>query len=284
MAKVYLDGDFDAPICEYSGDCQEGANNYASMIHIGQSRGSFDDYQLNSITMSYSGGSGTIPSVGDTITDDGTAATAIITAIEGDNVAGKFWLRNVLVGGSTEWSGKQSEDPFGSTTVSSGGWSASIDGLDMNSGLPGDIYFYEQIQPNGDVGGSIELDGSDGNQVDNYLQVQENPLDNDETDYNSTDTAGRRDQHDFPDFGVPANGIDTVVAVVVGGWVRKDGSGIENVAYPVKFSGESEDDGDDIALGTDYAYKERILEETPSQNPLSRLKINGMQAGGKFNS
>lgn len=94
----------------------------------------WDDLAVNTITLRYDGGTGSTPTIGNTVTDGGTSTTAKIIAVSGDATAGVLTLRSP-------------SGAFGNNNIitDGSGFSASVDaphadyvdGFEPNSGRMG---------------------------------------------------------------------------------------------------------------------------------------------------
>jgi hypothetical protein len=112
--------------------------------------------------------------------------------------------------------------------------------------------------------------------VANYLNVDEATPDGDTT-YNESSTLNDKDRHTFGD--VPTN-TDTVYAVQVGAFAKKDSVGARDLRV-VAFDGTTEGQGADNALGAgSYRWVTEVFEDHPTDaNPWTETEVNGMQAG-----
>ena len=157
---------------------------------------------------------------------------------------------------------------------------------DVDSGVPG----YPNDDFLGDVrvearfpsaaGTTSTLDGSDGNQVNNNLLVDESPSNNGDTDYVESADIGDKDTYAFSDL---SSGTGTVYGVKVNLWSRKTDAGSRSVCSVTR-SGGVEEDSADIALTDTYKNQWDIREADPSGNGWTISTVNGIEAGMKVTS
>ena len=102
------------------------------------------------------------------------------------------------------------------------------------------------IKPAGN-GANSDLVGSDGNSVDNYLQVDEYPLNT--SDYNASTTTGDLDTYDMSAVGK----IGTVLAVQDLTYAAKSDSGPKSFKHVMRASGGTMVKSDEVALSTTYS-------------------------------
>ncbi len=119
-----------------------------------------------------------------------------------------------------------------------------------------------------------QLTGSDGNQIDNYLLVDEHPYSS--TDYVGSATPGDKDTYVFEDL---PGGVATVHAVQVNGMMSKNDGGVASARYVIRSAG-SDYPGTTRALTTSYtAYQE--LHETDPATGISwtPAAVNDLESG-----
>lgn len=137
----------------------------------------------------------------------------------------------------------------------------------------------EAIYPNGN-GNSSQLDGSDGNQVDNYLLVDETNSDDDTTYVESSDV-GDKDTYAYGNV-TPASG--TVHAVQILPWARKTDAGARSIVSVARHSG-TEEDSAAITLPSSYTYVTQDIRTTkPGGGSWSISDVNNAEFGVKINA
>lgn len=138
-------------------------------------------------------------------------------------------------------------------------------------GWPGDIRM-EPLTLNGDTA-TINWDGSDGDQVDNYALLDEQgPNDN---DYVESVTTGDQDKYTLEDFDITNK---DPIAVIL--WVRakKDEADTHQIKL-ILDDGTTEDIGSAIDLLTSYLYLHRIDETAPSGGSWTDALLDALQVG-----
>lgn len=206
LFEVYADN---VLLLSHTGDTRASATyDYWDRFSGLLGRGSaIDDFVVNGITISYTGGSGGggTPAIGNTVTGGVTGAQAVITAYKETSPGVGYLLLQAPTAGFNPTEG-----------VSDGsGWSATLNlvggtfGFDKNSGKPDETYIVV-TRPNGTV--SAGLNGSDGDQVDNHLQV--NDTFTSEATYNFTSSAGTEDVYTMTSLPFSPGTIDAVEPVI----------------------------------------------------------------------
>ena len=114
----------------------------------------------------------------------------------------------------------------------------------------------EVIRPNGN-GNYSQLVGSDGNSVDNYLNVDETTPS--AADYNGSDVVGNKDSYAMSDL-VATDG--TIHAVVQSGYALKSDAGVKSGRNFIRRSA-TDDFGPDHTLSESAILFDRILEQDP---------------------
>jgi hypothetical protein len=110
--RVWIDN---VLMIDYAGDVGSQGDELLNEIELyGETNAYWDDLGLNSVTMTYDGGSSFAPVVGDTLDGDTSGASAIISAIDGDGVSGRLWLEG--------WDGTpfQNDEPLSLTGTGTG--------------------------------------------------------------------------------------------------------------------------------------------------------------------
>jgi hypothetical protein len=297
--KVYKDFDFSAPVLQFSGDTKNSTtDNFARFFRINNNRSAFDDIAVNDITLSYTSGVGAHPGVGETITGGTSSTTAIVTATfntsgSSGTLAGTMQLRAV-----SGWDGDPDNDPFTTDVAITGDTnltSATIaGGLDPNSGFPRDAFIFGLI-PNGNS--SSQLVGSDADSTDNYLLVDDRPMDDATaitTYVEETTTPGNRDIYELENVsarGFVAADIASIVTVELNAVAQRDGTGINNLAFVHEdVDGASgEIDSADQGLATTPEGHSELLEEASTgvdwdSGATVITKVDALRIGVKLNS
>lgn len=137
-------------------------------------------------------------------------------------------------------------------------------------GWPGDIRF-EALVPNADTA-TIEWDGSDGNQVDNYALVDEHGPDTD--DYVESVASGEQDKYDLEDFDITNK---DPIAVMLWAYAKKD----EADAHQLKLIMDdgTEDVGAAQDLLTDWSYAWRLELTAPSGGDWTDALLDALEVG-----
>jgi hypothetical protein len=137
-------------------------------------------------------------------------------------------------------------------------------------GWPGDIRF-EPLLPNADTA-TINWDGSDGNQVDNYALVDEVPPS--DADYVESVSNGDQDKYDFEDFTITNK---DPIALVLWARAKKD----EADAHQLKLiiDDGTEDVGAAQDLLTSYKYIHRVDTTKPSGGAWTDAALDALEVG-----
>ena len=279
--KVYVDdpGTYTTPFVQATGvDTNNAGANRCDRFSLLQPTGSaarYDDVGVNSLSLSYDAGSGTTPTpLPATITGGTSGATAIVTALgPGTTVAaGRLIVRGVT-GTFVD-----------NETITGGGLTASVNapngtyvgGLEPNSGPlgPGFIVY---LTPNAN-GTLSQLLGTDSNQVDNYLLVDDNPIDA-LTDGVVGDTDGETDLYGLSDLPASAQSVNFVQ---VGAYAFKDGVAINKLNAAIRTGGTTyqsapEFDANVAASAAMYKFPFPLNPNTGGQWTVS--EVNAIEAG-----
>lgn len=231
FVRIKQDG---VQIMDFSGDTYNGG--YANWFEIGgASTVNVDNFGVNSVTMTYDGGTGSAPSTGQTVTDGTTGATATITNVlsGSDGTSGRLVLH--------DWDGTAFGDnnAVTTTTMTAVNHAPNSDvGLDANSYWMGNEYI-ATIVPIGN-GSNSDFTGSDGNSTDNYQLVDEVPADT--ADYVYASASGDTDTYTMGfSSGLPAsNEIDSITLVATRVVGRSAGTGLDDVEFVYRTSGGTE--------------------------------------------
>jgi len=132
----------------------------------------------------------------------------------------------------------------------------------------------EMVQPNAD-GATSQWVGSDGNSVQNYLLVDENPVNT--TDYVGSATDGDRDLWGLPD--IPASTL-TVYAILPSVYASKSDAGAASLKIIYRDNAGTVAAGSSQALTTGWAwYLGGVLPTKPSGGAWTVADINALQLG-----
>jgi hypothetical protein len=287
---VYNNGDYSNPIIDFTGDTiggTAGSDKVFALSYNWQNFALTDDIIINDIRMTYSGGIGSRPALPFTITGGTSSSTAeVIGYGEGStDSAGTLILADVRDSGSNEWSGLETDDVFATDgSISSGGWSANIanpagNGVDHMSWLCQDMYVTVH-KPNGN-GDSSDLDGSDGNQIDNYLLVDDLPggSSGTESEYVEGQNNGEQDLYNFED-GPSSLLVEKFGAVKIITHAEQTGIGLTKQRLIAKGTAQSDGPERDIP-STGFAAKERFMNYTADDTDWTITLFNSHQFGFK---
>lgn len=133
-----------------------------------------------------------------------------------------------------------------------------------------------QLLPDGN-GASSDFVGSDGNSVNNYQQVDENPSVS--TDYNGASAASKADFYTLTD--IPTT--DLPLAWQISTYAAKSDAGTPPVLKPSsRGDGTTIVDESAITLSTTYqVFKSSIHTTDPDGDTLTATNVNGMQVGAR---
>lgn len=144
-----------------------------------------------------------------------------------------------------------------------------------NDDFLGDIHI-ETCYANGN-GNSSQFDGSDGNQIDNYLLVDETSPDSDTTYVESPDI-GDKDTYAFSNL-IASTG--TIYGVQLNPFAKKTASGTRSIKTVARESGGTEEDGPEQFLGTSYVYYSDIRDGDPDGVAWTIASVNAAEFGQK---
>jgi len=282
--KVFSGDSFSSESLSFSGNTTPGGSNINRLIinSISFSRALYDDLAVNDITMSYNSGTGTLPSVGSIILGQTSGTRAVITQILDGSTSssGTLQLAYVRDSGMNLWNGIISDDPFLTEVIddslSANLWSASIVGLDKNSGFPLNSYIIG-LSPNADVAGKIQLSRISGSN--NYENVDDIPANN--TNYVYTDVSGDRDIYEVSDFPISSSSVGAIKSITVNSRSLKAGSSINKQNLIIEHSGV-EYDGSDILLDSNPLGTLRLEDKMPNGDDLTVSNIDSIRIGIKF--
>lgn len=141
-----------------------------------------------------------------------------------------------------------------------------------NNDFLGDVAV-RTLSPNGN-GNSSQLTGSDGNQTDNYLLVDEKPFNT--TDYTYSSTSGHKDTYGMADLPAAAS---TVFGVQVNASMRKDDAGLGQARYVLR-SGGTDYVGSTETLTTTATTYVGLYEQDPATTSAWTVSgVNSAEAG-----
>lgn len=119
-----------------------------------------------------------------------------------------------------------------------------------------------------------QLTGSDGNQVDNYLLVDEHPYSG--TDYAGSSTVGQKDTYGLTDL---PGGISTVYAVQVSGFMMKSDGSLGSARYVLR-TGGADYPGTTRALSTSaIGYYDLFTQNPATSAAWTPAEVSGLEAG-----
>jgi len=188
-----------------------GADYFNQVQMYFGSNSQLDDIVINTPTISYSSGSGT-PTVGTTVTGATSLSTAVISGYREYSPGVGFLILSPSIGSTS--------GPYGfefGETLNASGWSATANqkdidsnGLDINSGIPKENFLL-LLRPTSDV--SVQLTGSDSDQVDNFANVNEVPFGT-TTNFNEGDVSGLADIYSMQNLPFSPESVEAVEVVV----------------------------------------------------------------------
>jgi hypothetical protein len=143
-------------------------------------------------------------------------------------------------------------------------------GSQMNDFI-GDVWV-QYLTPSSDV--TINLDGSDGNQTDNYNLVRETPPSS--TSYVGGSTAGDLDYYGMPNLSTSATW--TVFGAQIWSKLGKESGGDAFGRVLAQSSGSTQV-GDSVGLSTSYLYQSLTLPTAPDGSTWTPSLINDLELG-----
>lgn len=154
--------------------------------------------------------------------------------------------------------------------------------LDTTGGSPNDTFLgdvtVETLYPNAN-GNSSQFDGSDGNQVDNYLLVDE-ATPNDDTDYVESPDFGDKDTYGYSDLATTSG---TIYAVQPVPRFRKTAAGSVSAVSVARLSATEVDSSAKIVLDN-YIYSPDIRPTKPGGGVWTIADVNNTEFGLKVAS
>ncbi len=222
-------------------------------------------------------GTGTLSS-GNTITGATSGATASVTYVENlDSTYGGSGAGRVTVSGIT---GTFSD---GETISNGSGWSATIrlaggsfEGLDYNSGRMGETYL---VGLSLSADRSVEMTGSDGNSVNNYLLLNEQLAD----DTTFTQALGVSTALDLYELENITQDVSIISAISINSRIKKAGD--VNYAIPtIDIAGQKAYSTPiDITTALSYRKQHSVIDVNGLSNePLSKQNVNDLAVGLRF--
>lgn len=172
-----------------------------------------DDIVINTATVSYVGGTG-LPTVGNVVTGGTSGATAVITSFA-ESISGVGYLTlepnpGDIVGPSGFTLTEGLSDGAGWTSTSAQ-VDMGADGLDKNSGKPLETFLLLLRTTSTTSAG---LTGQDADQIDNHLNVDDNPFGSDALTYNEGAASGLEDVYGMESIPFSPESIDAVEIIV----------------------------------------------------------------------
>jgi hypothetical protein len=236
-----------------------------------------DDLSVNSKSISFVSSTGTLSS-GNTITGAGSGATASVTYVENlDSTYGGSGAGRVTVSRIT---GTFSD---GETISNGSGWSATIrfaggnfEGLDYNSGRMGETYL---VGLSLSADRSVEMTGSDGNAVNNYLLLNEQLAD----DTTFTQALGVSTALDLYELEDITQDVSIISAISINSRIKKAGD--VNYAIPtIDIAGQKAYYVPaDITTALSYRKQHSVIDVNGLSNePLSKQNVNDLAVGLRF--
>ncbi len=130
----------------------------------------------------------------------------------------------------------------------------------INDDFVGDVVIEARV-PDGN-GNYSQWDGSDGNQVDNYLQVDEGPPHDGDTTYNNAQVALDKDTYAVEDLVASTGSVLAVQAEMI---ARHEGAG-GTLRHMLRRS-STDQFGSAVTPGAGYTYHSELWEEDPNAGP-----------------
>jgi hypothetical protein len=132
-------------------------------------------------------------------------------------------------------------------------------------------------------GNSSQLVGSDGNQVDNYLLVDDPAITpDDDTTYVYSATAGEKDTYGMTNLPTTPLSIIAVCPLIR---AKKTDAGSRAVVPVIRSGGTDYDGATEHFLSTSYSnYKQAFLEDPDTSSPWDEAGINAMELGVKVST
>lgn len=262
---VYVDEDYSAPFVSYTGDTKPGADTQANAIAVEiEPTQAWDEWYHSRLTLQYDNdnGAGTGWTAGQAVTGATSGATATISSVSGGVMVlygwtGTAFQDNELIGNGT---GRTAQVDAPRATFESG--------LQPGSLWLGNVYCVELV-PTG-TGNYSQLDGSDGDAVNNYALVDESGAGS-SADYVEGQAIGEKDSYLLADTTA-----DRVKAVKVQAEALHLGATLVKARLGLRIAGVDYV-GSEIATGIAYAPIESVFAESPTLAAWTPALINGAE-------
>lgn len=215
-----------------SGDTAQGAGDTFNSVYVGgDGTTRADDVALNSISVQIDGVAGGTPAAGDSITWGASGAATVSGYMDNGDNSGRLILHQ---------SNHEANPITDNLGITDGTWTAAAVvpngffqfGVEPNSTFPGPGFIQYKLV-DGSVEGQINLTGTDLNQIDNHLMVDDQPVDT-TTEGVVADTTGEYDIYSssstLPSSANSINHIDVV------SYALKDGATINDLNGRVRIS------------------------------------------------
>ncbi len=235
-----------------------------------------DDIAVNSVSLSYDTGTVAPPAAGETLTGGTSGATCVVSHVHGDTTSGRVLVHTV--------SGVFADnEPLTSSGTFVGAVNAPnadyVDGFEPQSQAPGEG-FIVYLKPSGN-GNTSDLVGTDGDSTDNYLLVDDDPIDA-TTEGVVTGTDGDYDTYDLETLPASANSINAVAVTCT---AFKDGTTINNLVGVVRIGStdyDSEDAFDGSLSASVGPYSLPFVVDPATGARWTASAVNAMEAGPKM--
>lgn len=145
-----------------------------------------------------------------------------------------------------------------------------------NNTFLGDVRV-EALFPNGN-GNSSQFTGSDGDQIDNYLLVDDTTAPDEDSTYVADGTVTDKDTYAFTD---PTPTTGTIFGVQLTHYSRKTDAGTRSLRSLARLSGTETDNGADQPLSTSYAFYTDMRETKPGGGAWSVSDVASAEFGMK---
>ncbi len=130
----------------------------------------------------------------------------------------------------------------------------------LNDDFVGDTVIEARV-PDGN-GNYSQWDGSDGNQVDNYLQVDEGPPHDGDTTYNNAQVVAEKDTYTVTDLVATTGSVLAVQGEII---ARHEGAG--GTLRQMLRRSSTDKFGSAVTPGSGYTYHSELWEEDPNAGP-----------------
>jgi len=235
-------------IISFTGDTLEGTGFLSKFATTGAASAYWDDIAVNSLTLDYDGGVGGLPIAGETITDATSSATAVISVVNGTATSGTLTIQGWDINLGNDWGDNNQVTSTGTFDALVNAPNAAYkNGLAPHSTAIGNGYITAHF-PNAN-GTYSQLTGSDGDSVDNYLQVDDRATVAVPTTYVDALVANEKDTYKGNlSADLPA-AVNEIVFVGLGLYAQSSLTGIDGVQPTLRMGGVDYD-GDRNSLGS----------------------------------